>query len=152
MNGTHFIFLLKKQCTTCINPFCNSINRSLARARNAIAIQNNLTSETPFNIASLDQLFPSSIQLPDTEFIWLKLIESFEQHLPIFDQKGFTLYQDQWMQWDAFKETEVCISGAGKAPVFGIAKGVDSNGALLLEQETKTVAIHAGDVSLRARS
>jgi BirA family biotin operon repressor/biotin-[acetyl-CoA-carboxylase] ligase len=120
--------------------------------RHAKAIQNRLTYEASFNIASLDQLLPSSIKLPDTEVIWLKLIESFERHLPTFDQKGFALYQDQWMEWDAFKETEVCISGAGKEPVFGIAKGVDSNGALLLEQATKTVTIHAGDVSLRAKS
>ncbi len=120
--------------------------------RNAKAIQNSLNSETSFNITSLDQLLPSSIQLPDTEFIWLKLIESFKQHLPTFDKKGFASYQDQWMEWDSFKETEICISGAGKAPVFGIAKGVDSSGALLLEQETKIIAIHAGDVSLRARS
>ncbi len=120
--------------------------------RNAAGIQNSLGTEASFNIASLDQLRPSSNTLPDTEFIWLKLIESFERHLPTFDQKGFALYQDQWMEWDAFKKAEVCISGSGQAPVFGIAKGVDSSGALLLEQETKTIAIHAGDVSLRARS
>ncbi len=120
--------------------------------RNAIAIQSSLTTETSFNIASLDQLLPNSTHLPDTEFLWLKLIESFEHHLPTFDQKGFAVYGDQWMEWDAFKETEVCISGTGQAPVFGIAKGVDSSGALLLKQETQTVVIHAGDVSLRARS
>jgi len=120
--------------------------------RNAAGIQNSLATEASCSVASLDQLILSSNNLPDTEFIWLKLLESFEHLLPIFDQNGFALYQSQWMQWDAFKETAVCISGAGKAPAFGIAKGVDSSGALLLEQETKTIAIHAGDVSLRARS
>ena len=120
--------------------------------RNAADIQNSLATEASFNIASLDQLLPSSKKLPDTEFIWLKLIESFEHHLPIFEQNEFALYQDQWMHWDAFKETEICISSVGKDPVFGISKGVDSSGALLREQETKTIAIHAGDVSLRAKS
>ena len=120
--------------------------------RNASAIQNSLNSERSFKVASLDKILPSSIQLPDAEFISLKLIDSFEQHLPAFDQRGFALYQHQWMEWDAFKDIEVCISGASKAPVYGIAKGVDSSGALLLEQETKTIFIYAGDVSLRAKS
>lgn len=120
--------------------------------RNAMAIQNSLDQRNAFDIASLDQLLPSSRTLPDTKLLWLKLIESFEQHLPEFDQKGFGLYQHQWIEWDAFKETEVCISGAGKDPVFGIAKGVDTSGALLLQQENKIAPIQAGDVSLRVKS
>jgi BirA family biotin operon repressor/biotin-[acetyl-CoA-carboxylase] ligase len=120
--------------------------------RNAMALERRLEIASTFHVAALEQLLSSSTKLPDTEFLWLKLIESFGQHLPDFDQKGFGLYQHQWMEWDAFEKTEVCISGAGKDPVCGIAKGVDSSGALLLEQKTKTIAIHAGDVSLRAKS
>ncbi len=39
-----------------------------------------------------------------------------------------------------------------KDPIFGVAKGVDESGALLLQQDNKTIAIHAGDVSLRIQS
>ena len=120
--------------------------------RNAAAFQQSLDQQTASNIAALDQLISRSNKLPDTDFIWLKLIESFERYLPEFEQQGFGFYQRQWMKWDAFKETEVCISGAGKGPVYGIAKGVDASGALLLEQENKMSPIHAGDVSLRAQS
>ena len=56
------------------------------------------------------------------------------------------------MKWDAYQNQSVCISGAGKDPVYGIAKGVDETGALLLQQDNKTIAIHAGDVSLRTQS
>lgn len=120
--------------------------------RNAAAIQKHLENTAAFPVAALDELLPNPKRLPDAEFLWLKLIESFEQYLPDFDQKGFGLYQHQWMEWDAFEKTEVCISGVGKEPIFGIANGVDTKGALLLQQDNKTVAIHAGDVSLRAKS
>jgi len=120
--------------------------------RNAAAIQNSLDQQASLNIASFDQLLTSTKSLPDAEFIWLKLLEAFERYLPEFDQRGFASYQNQWMEWDAFKDIEVCISGTGKDPIFGIATGVDANGALLIQQENKTVAVHAGDVSLRARS
>ena len=55
-------------------------------------------------------------------------------------------------KWDAYRDQAVRISGAGKDPIHGIAKGVDETGALLLQQENKTIAIHAGDVSLRIQS
>jgi BirA family biotin operon repressor/biotin-[acetyl-CoA-carboxylase] ligase len=56
------------------------------------------------------------------------------------------------MQWDAYQDQPIYISGAGKDPIYGIAKGVDETGALLLQQDNKTIAIHAGDVSLRIQS
>jgi BirA family biotin operon repressor/biotin-[acetyl-CoA-carboxylase] ligase len=56
------------------------------------------------------------------------------------------------MKWDAYQNQLVCISGSGKDPIYGIAKGVDEFGALLLQQDNKTIPIHAGDVSLRIQS
>jgi BirA family biotin operon repressor/biotin-[acetyl-CoA-carboxylase] ligase len=80
------------------------------------------------------------------------LIDSFAKHFKNFDQHGFAAYQSQWLKWDAFAGQKVCISGAGKDPTYGIARGVDAKGALMLEQADKTVAIYAGDVSLRMQS
>ena len=56
------------------------------------------------------------------------------------------------MKWDAYRDQAVCISGAGKDAIYGITKGIDESGALLLQQENKTIAIHAGYVSLRIQS
>jgi BirA family biotin operon repressor/biotin-[acetyl-CoA-carboxylase] ligase len=86
------------------------------------------------------------------EFIWLKLIESLERHLTEFDQRGFASYQHQWEHWDAYSGQSVYITGANKDPLKGVAKGVDQYGALLLQQDNQTIAIHAGDVSLRVQS
>ena len=115
--------------------------------RNPEAIQENL--DAGLRVSSLSQLTKT---IPDVEYLWLKLIASLEHHLAEFDLHGFKSCKDSWMKWDAYQNQSVCISGAGKDPVYGIAKGVDETGALLLQQDNKTIAIHAGDVSLRTQS
>ncbi len=118
---------------------------------NAALIQKGLEDRTSLSIAALDQLTPHQAPIPDTEFIWLKLIESFERHLTQFERHGFGYFKNSWELWDAFNGQSVCISGAGKDPIIGISSGVDDAGALLLEQHDKLIAIHAGVVSLRAQ-
>ena len=115
--------------------------------KNAKAIEENLSNEV--KASALTQI---STSLPDVEYLWLKLIASLEHHLAEFDLYGFKPYQERWMAWDAYQGQAVCISGAGKDPIYGITKGVDETGALLLQQENKTITIHAGDVSLRMQS
>ena len=120
--------------------------------RNAELIQNNLEDPSSLSVASVDQLTPNQKSIPDTDFIWLKLIESFERHLALFEQHGFSYFKDAWTQWDAFNGQSVCISGAGKESIVGTSAGVDDTGALILKQHDKSIAIHAGDVSLRVQS
>jgi len=120
--------------------------------RNAALMEKSLDSKSSFGVASLDQLMTLQKSIPDTEFIWLKLIESFEKHLAQFEQHGFGYFQSSWEHWDAFNDQSVCISGTGKDPIIGISAGVDATGALLLKQHDKLIAIHAGDVSLRVQS
>jgi BirA family biotin operon repressor/biotin-[acetyl-CoA-carboxylase] ligase len=115
--------------------------------RNAEVIQAHLDSG--LKVSSLAQITKT---VPDVEYLWLKLIASLEHHLAAFDLHGFQYFQERWMQWDAYRDQPVCISGTGKDPIYGIASGVDETGALLLQQDTKTIAIHAGDVSLRIQS
>lgn len=120
--------------------------------RNSALIQKGLKDQSSLSVAALDQLMPHQTSIPDTEFIWLKLIESFEKHLTQFEQYGFGYFKNSWERWDAFNGQSVCISGAGKDPIAGISSGVDDVGALLLQQHDKLIAIHAGDVSLRVQS
>lgn len=115
--------------------------------RNTEKIESNLASG--LRASSVSQLTDS---LPDIEYLWLKLIASLEQHLTEFDLHGFKPCMESWMKWDAYRDQAVCVSGAGKEAIYGITKGIDESGALLLQQENKTIAIHAGDVSLRIQS
>lgn len=108
--------------------------------------------QTGQKAGAIDQILGTSKKLPDTEYLWLKLIASFENYFKHFEQQGFEFYQDQWSKWDAYKDQTVSISGAGKESIYGITKGVDKTGALLLQQENNMITIHAGDVSLRVQS
>ena len=120
--------------------------------RNANQIEKDLGSISGLKVGALDQLLPPPSKLPDIEYLWLKLIAALEHHLTEFDQYGFAMYQAQWNEWDAYRGQSVCISGASKDPICGCAQGIDAAGALLLQQDNKTIAIHAGDVSLRVQS
>ena len=100
-------------------------------------------------VAALDQLLTTGEVLPDPDWIWLKIVEELEATLSNFDQTGFAQYQKLWMDWDAFQNTAVRITGAGQEVIEGVAKGVDTSGALLLATGEKMISIHAGDVSLR---
>ncbi|QWC98412.1 biotin--[acetyl-CoA-carboxylase] ligase [Polynucleobacter paneuropaeus] len=100
-------------------------------------------------VAALDQLLTTGEVLPDPDWIWLKIVEELEATLSNFDQTGFAQYQKLWMDWDAFQNTDVRIAGAGQEVIEGVAKGVDTSGALLLASGEKMISIHAGDVSLR---
>ena len=120
--------------------------------RNAALIEQSLGGQSPYGVAALDQLMPSQAPTPDTEFIWLKLVEAFEKYLTQFEQYGFSHFKNSWGHWDALKNQSVCISGASKESLVGISAGVDDTGALILKQPDKSIAIHAGDVSLRAQS
>jgi BirA family biotin operon repressor/biotin-[acetyl-CoA-carboxylase] ligase len=119
--------------------------------RNAELITQNSENQASFAVAALDQLTPHHAPIPDTEFIWLKLIESLERHLIQFEQHGFNYFKGSWSHWDAFNGQSVCIAGAGKEPIIGISSGVDDSGALILHQHDKSIVIHAGDVSLRVQ-
>jgi len=118
--------------------------------QNAQSIEANLQAGQ--KVGAIDQILGTSQKLPDTEYLWLQLISSFENYFKNFDQYGFEHYQNEWSKWDAYQDQAVCISGTDKESIYGIAKGVDKTGALLLQQENNMMAIHAGDVSLRVQS
>ena len=69
-----------------------------------------------------------------------------------FEQYGFAHFRNSWVQWDAFNGQSICISGIGKEPIVGISAGVNDAGALILNQDNKSITIHAGDLSLRVKS
>ena len=79
-----------------------------------------------------------------------------------FDEGGWMAFDGQWRSLDALAgrgvrvhEGAPPVSGApdGDGPHFdGVARGIDAGGALLVERDDgRTVAVHAGDVSVRPR-
>ena len=119
--------------------------------RNANLIEKNLHQNNT-QVSVLEDLLPQGSTLPDAEYLWLRLLDSLEQHFQSFDAQGFGPYQSAWSAWDAYVNQAVCLSGAGKDPLYGTAKGIGIDGALLLEHAGKMISIYAGDVSLRVQS
>ena len=118
--------------------------------RNANSIEKKL-HEVGTKVSAIENLLPKDSTLPDAEYLWLSLLDSLEQHFQKFDTQGFTPYQQAWSTWDAYVNQAVCLSGSGKESIYGVAKGIGMDGALLLEKDKKVISIYAGDVSLRVQ-
>ena len=73
-----------------------------------------------------------------------QLIAMLEQ----FEDEGFAAFRDQWAHFDVCNGESVSLLGSS-APITGIARGVASDGALILEHDGARHHYHGGEVSLR---
>ncbi|MEM6300658.1 MAG: bifunctional biotin--[acetyl-CoA-carboxylase] ligase/biotin operon repressor BirA [Pseudomonadota bacterium] len=62
---------------------------------------------------------------------------------------GFGGWRDRWLRWDAYAGEQVTISSSSTEKLTGIARGVDSKGALVLQTDAGNVLVHGGEVSMR---
>ena len=65
-----------------------------------------------------------------------------------FQQTGFAPFQESFNQLNLYAQQIVTLSGSASAT--GVCKGVDNQGAILLEHAGQIVAYFGGEVSLRA--
>jgi BirA family biotin operon repressor/biotin-[acetyl-CoA-carboxylase] ligase len=65
-----------------------------------------------------------------------------------FEEAGFAPFLADWSWLDATANQPVRIEGGG-APLLGIARGIDAQGALIVEVQGQRHHVHAGEVSLR---
>ena len=77
------------------------------------------------------------------------LISSFVQGLLEFERDGLKPFVQQWMDADALRGRPVTVTGAEVA-AKGIARGIDLDGALLVETPQGLLRFISGDVSVRA--
>jgi len=76
------------------------------------------------------------------------LINSLRDALPVFEQEGLTPFIARWAVLDNFINRPVKLL-IGEREVHGIARGVDSQGGLLLEQDGEIKSWVGGEISLR---
>lgn len=76
------------------------------------------------------------------------LLRELHAMLQTFDRDGFSRVAADWARFDATRDTGVRILN-GEQVLEGIARGVDTNGALLIDAVDGRHRIHAGEVSLR---
>jgi BirA family biotin operon repressor/biotin-[acetyl-CoA-carboxylase] ligase len=87
--------------------------------------------------------------LPGRSAIVAALLDHGVLAMQQFAQAGFLLFRDEYAAADALRNRPVTVQGSG-APQGGIARGVDADGALLVERSGQIHRIIAGEVSVRA--
>lgn len=87
----------------------------------------------------------------DRELLLATLADALATALAQFASEGLAPFIDRWHDWHAFAGLPVAILEQGRTLQQGIARGIDASGCLLLETASGTVAVAAGDVSLRAQ-
>ncbi len=79
------------------------------------------------------------------------LAAMLNQLLPLLHQYevlGFAHWRERWLALDVHADQPVVVT-SGSRKISGIARGIDTTGALLLETELGINPVHGGEVSLR---
>ena len=69
--------------------------------------------------------------------------------LDTFATQGFAAIRSEWLARHAYQNVPVRLSSDFGPPSEGICRGVDTDGALLLEVDRRVERILSGEVSLR---
>jgi BirA family biotin operon repressor/biotin-[acetyl-CoA-carboxylase] ligase len=72
------------------------------------------------------------------------LMHGFKQ----YEQQGFNAFIDRWRDYDGLYGKQISLA-LGSRVVDGVARGVDADGALLVQQQEGLNRYHSGEVSVR---
>jgi len=78
----------------------------------------------------------------DRNMLTVELINTLLRHLDLFCTHSFEYFHEEWRELDYLFNREVCMQ-MGEKQVFGLEKGVDEYGRLLLELENETIQAFA---------
>ncbi|MCA7015386.1 bifunctional biotin--[acetyl-CoA-carboxylase] ligase/biotin operon repressor BirA [Dickeya dadantii subsp. dieffenbachiae] len=84
----------------------------------------------------------------DRNMLAVKLITELRTALVIYEQQGLAPFISRWNDLDNFYNRAVKLI-VGNREIKGIDKGIDSQGALLLEQDGEIQSYIGGEISLR---
>jgi BirA family biotin operon repressor/biotin-[acetyl-CoA-carboxylase] ligase len=79
------------------------------------------------------------------------LARSVLQALQAFQSHGFSHFHDEWRRFDSLRGREVTVI-QNERDIAGIARGIDGQGALLVDSGGEMNSYVSGEVSLRLRS
>jgi BirA family biotin operon repressor/biotin-[acetyl-CoA-carboxylase] ligase len=69
--------------------------------------------------------------------------------IPQYLQSGLDAFREEWRRWDLMTDQSVVIL-QGEEKRYGVARGIDTRGLLLLENEEGIKRFSSGEVSLRS--
>ena len=85
----------------------------------------------------------------DRNFLVAKVAKNLKTKLRDFEKHGLTPFLNDWQRLDNFVNRPVKLL-IGDNVIRGVAKGINEQGALLLEQNGETKAFIGGEISLRS--
>ncbi len=85
----------------------------------------------------------------DRNTLAVRLINELRAALQSFEQEGLSPWLSRWKKLDNFIDRPVKLI-IGEREIFGISRGIDAQGALLLEQDGVIKPWMGGEISLRS--
>lgn len=89
----------------------------------------------------------SGLQIDRNELV-IELVTALRQSLQLFEVEGLNAFIDRWQPLDNFLDRRVKLL-IGDKEIFGIARGIDEQGALRLEIDGVIKTFIGGEISLR---
>lgn len=89
-----------------------------------------------------------STDLPPRNALAARLISAILQALPQFQTQGLQPFLEEWRRLDCYRDQAVLLH-LGEQQIRGLARGVDEQGALLVEHQGKLQRYYSGEISLR---
>lgn len=115
-----------------------------------IGLNRHLPADLPTDLraqaAALDQC---AVPLPSSATLLAALLAALHERLQAFSRHGFAALRDDWCAHHAFAHQAVRLLGDHAPALEGICRGVDDEGALLLETTTGLQRVLSGELSLR---
>jgi len=111
----------------------------------AVADKIGATGLVPIDLAA------AGLEDPSRNALAAGLISSFVQGLLEFERDGLKPFVKEWTQADALRGRAVTVHAPGGL-AKGVARGIDLDGALLVETTKGLLRFVSGDVSVRAES
>lgn len=90
------------------------------------------------------------VDMPDKTALVIALQKQLKRDIQLFEREGLAAFKTRWQAADLFYGREIRLL-MGEKSVEGICRGVDGQGAVLLETADGVQAFIGGEISLRAR-
>ena len=114
-----------------------------------IGINLQLPAGMPDDVRAASAALCAVDQVADENALYAALLGELLAVLESFAGDGFAALRPEWIKRHAFQDARVSLASDFGPPRLGICRGVDGDGALLLEIDGRVERILSGEVSLR---
>lgn len=114
-----------------------------------IGINLRLPAGMPDEVRAASAALSAGGAAPDANDLYAALLGELLLTLETFATAGFAAIRPRWLAHHAHQDARVTLSGDFGPPRQGICRGVDTDGALLLDVDGRVERILSGEVSLR---